>query len=92
MPGSWFSADQQPAVDDDYVGKEVQEGCIAEVTDPELFLRRNQVNGADHRFSYPEGASVNDGIKIKLCSLEYVTVDHMLPECTSWEKVQHRQN
>ena len=53
MPGSWFSADQQPAVDDDYVGKEVQEGRIAEVTDPELFLRRNQVNGADHRFFLP---------------------------------------
>ena len=28
-------------------------------------------------FSYPEGASVNDGIKKKLCLLEYVTVDHI---------------
>ena len=27
--------------------------------------------------SFPEGASVNDGVKKNLCSLEYVTVDHI---------------
>ena len=99
-----ISADQQLAVVDDYIGKEVREGRIAEVTDPTglLGLQVSPFGVIPKKeagkwrlivdLSFPEGVSVNNGIEKNLCSLEYVTVDHIAAGVYILGKVQCWQN
>lgn len=84
-----ISASQHPAVVEEYLGKELREGRMAEVTDPAglIGLQISPFGVIPKKdpgkwrlivdLSFPEGASVNDGIDKSVCSLEYVTVDHI---------------
>ena len=83
------STSQHPAVVEEYISKELGEGRIAEVHDP-AGLTDLQISpfGVIPKkepgrwrlivdLSFPEGASVNDSIDKSICSLQYVTVDHI---------------
>ena len=79
-----ISTKQHPMVVEEYLAKELKEGRIAEVSDP-MGLTGLQISpfGVIPKkvpgkwrlivdLSFPDGASVNDGIEKSLCSMQFV--------------------
>ena len=87
-PGNMHSARLHPEVIDGYISKETEEGRMLGPFSlgqlPGLHVNRMGVVLKGHApgrwrlitdLSYPEGASVNDGIPPELCSLKYTSVE-----------------
>lgn len=91
-----LSAQQNPSVIEEYIGREVEEGNIlgpfSAETSPSVHVNRFGVipkKGQAGKWrlitdlSYPEGRSVNDAINPALCSLTYITVDQVATRAMS---------
>ena len=83
-PGNFRSVNDNPRTVNQYISNEVAAGRLVASTSPAT--RRNTIGiiPKPHQpgkfrlivdLSAPQGNSVNDGIHLQLCSLEYVTVD-----------------
>ena len=91
-----LSAEQNPTVVDQYLGKERASGRVVLVSPQDattIHINRFGVIPKNHQpgkwrlildLSYPKGASINDGVKPELCSLTYTSVETAARQILEW--------